>query len=105
MFVLACTWQTEEYFKKERRKQRGKMNEGWGGGGAEARAQAHRLICPCLTSPSVVLWPGTLTPTTTRQGAVTSFLFTVVLLLPQDQVLSVVGLLMAFYSKEYYTLV
>ena len=39
-----------------------------------ARPECHRLICPCLTSPSVVLWPGTLTPTITRQEALTTFI-------------------------------
>lgn len=71
------------------------MSSGGRGGLAEGRRPGrHRLICPCLTSSSVVLWPGTLTPTTTRQEAVTSFYLQSHCCFPRP-------LLIASYAKQF----
>lgn len=51
------------------------------------------LTGPSLSSPSVVFWPGTLTPTTACQQAVTSFYC-----FPKT-ILSTVGFLIASYAK------
>lgn len=73
-------WRVSGRQKKTQLKGGGGTRSGtWMSGGEEGSdgqtggPERQRHICTCLASPSAVLSPGTLTPTTVRQEAVTSF--------------------------------